>query len=144
MRTLIGIAVVIGIFLTASVAVAKVYRCTPVNRYDCELQNCSRWQPMIQPLSMEYYYLLNSETGETTECFNRAINMKGEKCYKPRSNQVRKFDHGTASINWWDGEGGLHVISETDGSWYKFSQMMKQDIYNRKSSITGVTFGFCH
>ena len=140
MRTHIGIAVVIGIFLTASVAVAKVYRCTPVNHYDCELKNCSRWQPMIQPLSMDYYYLLNSETGETTYCDKSTV----QKCKEPRPNQVRKFDYGTPSINWWDGEGGLHVMSETDGSWHKVSQMWKLDIYNRKSRITGVTFGFCH
>ena len=101
MRTLIGIAVVIGIFLTASVAVANVYRCTPVNHYDCELKNCSRWQPMIQPLSMEYYYLLNSETGEMSYDKNFKDKRTGEMGFSfdrfdwPHGNTDSGVPHGS-------------------------------------------------
>ena len=145
MRTLIGIAVVIGVFLTASVAAAKVYRCTPLKKHVCDLTHCSVLK-IGGNGSIKDYWLLNSETGETTYCDKSTV----PKCKGPRPNQVRKFIGGgialdTPSINWWDGEGGLHVMSETDGSWNFSSPAVMLALPNFEKQIkTTITFGFCH
>ena len=139
MRTLIGIAVVFGIFLTASVATAKVYRCTALTGYMCNRDACNP----IGGLD-GLYFLLNQKTGEVKrcgpkECFDKYTSMTTVR------NEINADD-----IQWFEttptGEisGSMHEMSKSDGSWY--FKTTRYAFKNNSFIRTHIQllFGFCH
>ncbi len=138
MRTLIGIAVVIGIFLTASVAVAKVYRCTLVKGDFCNIKAC-------YPYKVDgTYFMLNDETGFIEKC-------GPEQCWAKHSSENVVQEGLEEEIEWLEKSsrgkihGNKHRMSKRDGSWhhvsYRYSVGKKGQII-----FSGVLmmFGFCH
>jgi hypothetical protein len=110
MRTLIGIAVVIGIFLTASVAAAKVYKCTPTKIVICSEEQCT-----LEPKGRRYTRL-DSKTGEYTDCDRD----KSPMCEETNQAEVTTFGY---IIKWVSEYGSVSEMSTVDGKWREHSNV---------------------